>query len=125
IYPGVFEEEVLQAFVEMLHPAHTFCTRDCWKTASEVDAMVKGDLTDDPVFGRISQLTIKDFTDPQRTKQLQESCQAAERLTLIFGTGTALVAPETDVLILADLARWEIQRRQRANQIGSFPWGDI
>jgi mannose-6-phosphate isomerase class I len=35
------------------------------------------------------------------------------------------LAPEPDVLILADLARWEIQRRQRANQIGNFPTGNI
>jgi mannose-6-phosphate isomerase class I len=125
IYPGVFEEEVLRAFVEMLHPSHTFCTRDCWKSPSEIDAMVRSDLTDDPVFGRISRLTIEDFADPQRTAQLQEACRVAEGIVLIFGTGTALVAPEPDVLILADLARWEIQGRQRANQIGSFPVGDI
>jgi mannose-6-phosphate isomerase class I len=125
VYPGVFEEEVLRAFVEILHPAHTFCTSDCWKTPSEIDAMVSRDLTDDPVFGRMSRLAIKDFADPRRTAKIQEAYKAAEGVTLIFGTGTALVAPEPDVLILADLARWEIQRRQRANQIGNFPAGDI
>lgn len=125
IYPGVFEEEMLRAFVGMLHPAHTLCTSECWKTPSEINAMVRSDLTDDPVFGRISRLTIEDFADSQRTTQLREACRLAEGVTLIFGTGTVLVAPEPDVLILADLARWEIQRRQRANQIGNFPAGDI
>ena len=125
IYPGVFEEEMLRAFVEMLHPAQTFCPSECWKTPSEINAMVRSDLTDDPVFGRISRLTIEDFADSQRTEQLREACRLAEGVTLIFGTGTVLVAPEPDVLILADLARWEIQRRQRANQIGNFPAGDI
>jgi mannose-6-phosphate isomerase class I len=125
IYPGVFEEQVLAALVESLHPAQTFRTRDCWKTPPEIDAMVSSDLTDDPVFGRISQLTIESFADPQRTMQLQEACRSAAGVTLILGTGTALLAPEPDVLILADLARWETQRRQRANQIGSFPAGDM
>jgi len=124
IYPGVFESQVLEAFVEGLHPAHTFCTSDCWKTPGEIDVMIRSDLTDDPVFGRISQLTIPDFADPQRTVQLQGARQAAAGLTLILGTGTALLVPEPDVLILADLARWEIQCRQRANQIGNFPAGD-
>jgi len=124
IYPGVFEEQVLGALVEGLHPAHTFCTSDCWKTPGEIDAMIRSDLTDDPVFGRISRLTIEDFADPQRTARLREACRAAGGVTLIFGTGTALVTPEPDVLILADLARWEIQCRQRANQIGNFPAGD-
>ena len=68
IYPGVFEEEVLRAFVEMLHPAHTFWTSDCWKTPAETDAMVRSDLTDDPVFGRISRLTIEDFASADPAK---------------------------------------------------------
>ena len=123
-YPGVFEEQVLNAFDEGLHPTHVFLTRDCWKTLSEIDAMVSGDLTDDPVFGRISRFTIEEFADPRHTAQLREACRLAESVTLILGTGTALVAPEPDLLILADLARWEIQRRQRANQVGSFPAGD-
>ena len=125
IYPGVFEEQVLGALVEILRPAHLFRTSDCWKTAAEIDTMVRSDLTDDPVFGRISRLTIEDFADPRRTAQLQEACRSPEGVTLILGTGTALLAPQPDVLILADLARWETQRRQRANQIGSFPAGDI
>src|SRR5438876_6151243 len=125
IYPGVYEEQVLGALVEIWHPAHVFRTSDCWKTPQEIDAMVSRDLTDDPVFGRISRLIIEDFADPQRTAQLQAACRSAEGVTLIVGTGTALVAPEPDVLILADLARWEIQQRQRANRIGNFPAGDV
>ncbi len=69
IYPGVFEKQVLEAFVEGLHPAHVFRTGDCWKTRQEIDAMVSGDLTDDPVFGRISRLTIEDFADPREQPQ--------------------------------------------------------
>jgi mannose-6-phosphate isomerase class I len=124
-YPGVYEEQVLGALVEIWHPAHVFRTSDCWKTPPEIEAMVSSDLTDDPVFGRISRLIIEDFADPQRTAQLQDACRSAEGVTLIVGTGTALVAPEPDVLILADLARWEIQQRQRANRIGNFPAGDV
>jgi mannose-6-phosphate isomerase class I len=125
IYPGVFEPEMLAAFVDGLHPAHVFRTSHCWKTPAEIDALVKNDVTDDPVFGRMSRLTIEDFADPRRTAQLREACQSAEGTTLTFGTATALVTPEPDVLIFADMARWEIQRRQRANQIGNFPAGDI
>jgi hypothetical protein len=125
IYPGVFEPEVLAAFVDGLHPAHVFRTSHCWKTPAEIDTLVKDDVTDDPVFGRMSRLTIEDFADPRRTAQLREACQSAEGTTLTFGTATALVTPEPDVLIFADMARWEIQRRQRANQIGNFPAGDV
>ena len=125
IYPGVFEQEVREAFLEALHPTQVFSTSDCWKAPAEIAAMVRGDLTDDPVFGRISRLTIEEFADPQRTARLTQACRSAEGLILILGTGTSLLDPEPDVLILADIARWEIQRRQRANQIGNFPAGDL
>ena len=82
-------------------------------------------MTDDPVFGRISRHTIEDFADPQRTAQFREACRSTQGVTLILGTGTSLIAPEPDVLILADMARWEIQRRQRANQIGNFAAGNV
>ena len=124
-YPGVFEEEVLEVFVDALHPALVFRTIDCWKTQAEIDAMVRNDMTDDPVFGRISGLTIQDFAAPRVIAQLRDRCRAAQGVTLTFGTGTALLDPEPDVLILADLARWEIQGRQRANKIGNFPASDI
>ncbi|HTS36370.1 MAG TPA: class I mannose-6-phosphate isomerase [Candidatus Solibacter sp.] len=125
VYPGVFEEEVLNSLVAGLHPAHVIRTCDYWKTPAEIDALVKTDLTNDPVFGRLTKLTIEDFADARRTANFLEACRAADDVILIIGTGTALIAPDPDVLILADLARWEIQRRQRANQIGTFPAGEV
>src|SRR6266853_3129093 len=85
IYPGVFEEQVLGPFVEILHPAHVFRTSDCWKTPPDIAAMVSSDLTDDPVFGRISRFTVEDFANPQRTAHLQEACRSAEGVTLTIG----------------------------------------
>lgn len=35
----------------------------------------------------------------------------------MVGTGAALVAREPDILVYADMARWEIQRRQRRNEV--------
>lgn len=55
-----------------------------------------------------------------------EVARGAQRISVEIYPGVfeSQVAPEPDVLILADLARWEIQCRQRANQIGNFPAGD-
>jgi mannose-6-phosphate isomerase class I len=38
-------------------------------------------------------------------------------LLLVVGVGAALVAPDPDILLYADMARWEIQGRQRRNEI--------
>ena len=38
-------------------------------------------------------------------------------MLLIIGTGAALIVPEPDVLVYADMARWEIQMRQRRGEV--------
>ena len=41
-------------------------------------------------------------------------------LTVVLGTGAIAIAKHCDVLVYADLARWEIQRRQRQHQVGNL-----
>jgi mannose-6-phosphate isomerase class I len=125
VYPGVFEEDVLAPLVDGLQLAHVLRTRYCWKTQQEIDAMVQSDLTHDPVFGRLSRLTIADFADPRSTAKLRDRCRNAKGVTLTFGTGASLIESEPDVLVLADLARWEIQQRQRTNKIGNFAVSNV
>src|SRR5439155_26014851 len=52
IYPGVYEELVFGALVEIWHLAHVFRTYDCWYNLQEIDAMVSSVFTYDSVFGR-------------------------------------------------------------------------
>ena len=119
-YPGVFEDEVANALIEGLRPSYTLRTRDCLRSAAEMDAMVARDLTDDPVFGRMNGFTIPDFFDPKKFQLLQEKYTQATGLRLIIGTGAALVEPNPGRLIYADMARWELQLRQRAGKIGNL-----
>ena len=41
-------------------------------------------------------------------------------LLLIVGTGASLLSAEPNLLVYADMARWEIQQRQRRNAIGNL-----
>jgi hypothetical protein len=59
---------VLAAFVDGLHPAHVFRTSHCWKTPAEIDTLVKDDVTDDPVFGRMSRLTIEGILERRKMR---------------------------------------------------------
>jgi mannose-6-phosphate isomerase class I len=119
-YPGVFEDAVLEAFTQALRPARVLCTRDCWKPGSEIDSMVARDLTKDPVFGRMNGFVIGDFADPVLVERARTVLAQAEGLVLILGTGTRLIAPAPDLLIYADMARWEIQMRMRAGTVGNL-----
>ncbi|MES2390986.1 MAG: class I mannose-6-phosphate isomerase, partial [Acidobacteriota bacterium] len=62
-------------------------------------------------------MEIGDFFDPQKVHAFREHLAQSSGLTIVIGVGSAILLDQPDVLIYADLARWEIQRRQRLNQI--------
>ena len=120
-YPGVLEQQISETLSEALSPTRVIRVRDTYKPSREIESMISQELTDDPVFGRMNGLVIQDFVDPARIESSREQLkQNRGQLILIVGAGTSLIEPDPDVLIYADLPRWEIQQRQRRNEIGNL-----
>lgn len=118
-YPGVLPEVEKQLAVGLradcvIHAA------DLYLPEPEISAMVARHLTDDPVFGRMNNVGLEDFFDPAKLAAARGQVAATRGSVLILGTGAALVAPQHDLLVYADLARWEIQMRQRRNQVANL-----
>jgi mannose-6-phosphate isomerase class I len=112
---------MLVALESALRPAFVARTSVIWKDAAELNRLVARDLTDDPVFGRMNGFTVDDFADASRLAAcLTEIQQHADSPIVAIGTGTSLLLPDPQVLIYADLPRWEIQKRQRSGQIGNL-----
>jgi mannose-6-phosphate isomerase class I len=119
-YPGVFVEPIELAIAGALRPSQVFRASECLKTHEEVDSMVAPYLGDDPVFGRMNGLEIADFFDAGRLAAVRERILESQGTLLVIGTGSSLLAPEASTLIYADMARWEIQTRQRNNEISNL-----
>ena len=120
-YPGVIVEEVERALTEALAPACVLRSADYFRPPSEIQCLLAKDLTDDPVFGRLNGTRIEDFTEPGRLETARRAAGGvANGLILIIGAGAILVEPLPDVLVYADMARWEIQQRQRRGEIGNL-----
>jgi mannose-6-phosphate isomerase class I len=120
-YPGVLDEELLPALRQALKPQRVVESRRALLDADAIDRLVEPDLGDDPVFGRLTHLELKDFFDPQRLEQLRrEVLSAADGSVLVYGVGASMLAMPKHVLVYADLARWEIQMRQRDGRIGNL-----
>ncbi len=119
-YPGVLEE-VERALVAQLRPSELVRASEALLAPAELESIVQPYLTDDPVFGRMNTLEVEDLWDPARASALRN--RAGEKrtgLTLVIGTGAALIAPQAHTLVYADLARWEIQQRQRRGEISNL-----
>ncbi len=121
VYPGAFVEEIERALSEGLQPACEIRTRTLFKDAREIDGMLAPFLGDDPVFGRMNSLELEDFFSPARLESARTAVQSpGEGWVLVVGTGAALVAREPNLLVYTDMARWEIQSRQRRGEVGNL-----
>ena len=113
-YPGADVDEIRNALGQTLRPSRIVDVRTCLKDLAEIDAMVAPHLTDDPVFGRLNGIRIEDFLNPVKVEEARrEISGAGGGAVLVVGVGAALVAPDADLLVYADMARWEVQMRQR------------
>ena len=118
-YHGVWEKETLDSLVEGLKPDHVFRAADAALDKDAVNAMLAYNVTDDRVFGIMSHHRIGQFFDPVKLEKLRAEIAAAAGVKLVFGVGAALLC-QADVLVYADMARWEIQQRFRAGKLANW-----
>jgi len=115
-YPGVFLDELQHAVTENMPEWEIILSSDALLPESILQGRFAELLTEDPVFGRMSQTTLADFFDPDALARLRRQAVARSR-TIVLGTGATLVLPEPSLLVYADMSRWELQLRQRKDLI--------
>ena len=124
-YPGVDVEEVRAGLHELAGgDAAVIFAESALKSADELDEFLKPWLGDDPVFGRMRSWELGEFFDLAKTAELRGEIEKARGAVLIYGTGAAYLAERWDVLLYCDVARWEIQQRQRAHRAGNIGAGN-
>ena len=74
---------------------------------------------DDPVFGFYSPLTLESFLDAAKVSALRDRIAAQKGVVVVYGTG-ALLCCAADLVIYADMPRWEGQLRQRRNEVSNL-----
>lgn len=118
-YPAVRTEEIL-AGLEGLRPVLVIRAEEAALGAAELQEKLGRYLTEDRVFGYMAPFTIEEFYNREKLAQLSEQVrEIVDGVVLIVGFGASLVA-EADVLVYADLARWEIQQRYRSREFGNW-----
>jgi len=61
------------------------------------------------------------FFDPEKIATIQGNIDRNnEGVILIYGSGSAIICPEPDLLVYADMARWEIQLRMRKHLVDNL-----
>jgi len=66
-------------------------------------------------------IVLQDFFDLDAMRRAQAQVHSnTDGISIVVGVGATILAGDWDVLIYADMARWEIQKRQRSEQIGNL-----
>ena len=120
-YQGVIHEELLDNLQNGINHDLFIQASGYMLSEEEITRLVHPDVTDDPVFGFMTSLTMKDFFDPEKAKTLQTKIREIKKgVIIIYGNGATLLSPECDLLVYADMARWEIQLRMRRHLVDNL-----
>ena len=114
-YPGVRSADL----VAVLETDHVVDVAEAYRRPEELEALVGAELTSDPVFGHLTTRGLADFFDEARLADLRRRVAGLTGTVALHGTGASLVT-RYDVLVYADLSRWEIQQRQRSGELGNL-----
>ena len=116
-YPGCFEKDIERQLVSALKFQVVLRAEECYLPESAIQSLCARDLGDDPVFAFMGKYELSEFLDERELAKQRSRLQQASGLVLVIGTGATLLAEQWDLLIYCDMARWEIQQRQRAGEI--------
>lgn len=116
-YPGTLPSD-LDELCSRLGDCRILDTATALEPEATIEAMLAPDLTADPVFGRVTQRELGDFFAADALDRLRAELAAGGRV-VVRGPGAALVG-RADVLVYADMPRWEIQQRQRRGEVANL-----
>lgn len=120
-YQGINDVEIFDSVIKKLKCDAVFDASEAMLPEDEIRNITFPDLTDDRIFGFMTRLSMNDFYKPEKVDALRSEILAIEKGTiLIYGTGATIAFPDFDLLIYADMARWEIQKRMRRNEVSNL-----
>ncbi|GAB3512391.1 class I mannose-6-phosphate isomerase [Spirosoma knui] len=120
-YLGVYTNEVIAGLGSLSDRLTVVETGQALRSQGEIDALVNDFVTDDPVFGYICPFELSSFYDEDKLAICQQTIQSVtDGVVLVVGIGAALFVNQPDLLLYADMPRWEIQLRFRKNRVSNL-----
>ena len=115
-YQGVYHNELIQE-LNLLNPDIFIQSEDGFLSEDDILKLTFPYVTDDAIFGYMTRLTYNDFLDPKKVNEIRKRINVSTGLVIVYGHAAALIAENYDCLVYADMARWEIQLRQRRHEV--------
>ncbi|WP_367365550.1 class I mannose-6-phosphate isomerase [Pediococcus parvulus] len=111
-YPGVDYDDLRHNIIDNFNADNVIFADDFAMSSKLVNETIHQQMTDDRVFGIMTHYTLSDFY-PQ-LDLIKSDIKKKKGKTIVYGTGASLFAPNAEITVYCDLARWEIQLRYRS-----------
>ena len=120
-YQGVIHEELIQGIKGGLKFDRFIQAKDYMLPEEAIKKLVFPDVTNDRIFGFLTRLNIDAFYDNVKVAAIRSELETiTEGTIVIYGSGASYICPSPDLLIYADMARWEIQLRMRKHLVDNL-----
>lgn len=114
-YSGVYYEE-LKSHFKKIKNALFIDTLQLFKTEKSIKSMTKPFITNDILFGYYTNLSIENYFNKEKVKNERKKIDKTKGTVIIFGYGAQYIK-KGDLVIYADMPRWEIQQRMRKKEV--------
>ncbi len=118
-YQGVFIEYIKNRIKTGFPGSQVIDASVALKSEEEIRELTHPDITEDRIFGFMTQRSLSDFFYLHKVSRMQQSIEESTKLTFVIGTGASLITEDPDLYIHADMARWEIQQRMRKKEVSN------
>ena len=120
-YHGVIDKEIADQLNKAFSDSTFFYSSQAMLADSEINNKLQPDITNDELFGYMTRYNMDCYFDQQKVELMRKEIHSIKQGTIIiYGTGAAYIQPQSDILVYADMARWEIQLRFRRNEISNI-----
>lgn len=118
-YHGVDQEKLLD-FFKKLNPLLILSISEANHSNEYIENMLKRNITNDRVFGVLSCHKIEEFFCEEKLEKLNRKIEDIKSgLVIVYGIGASLINKK-DIIIYADMPRWELQLRMRNNEVANW-----
>ncbi len=119
-YQGVYLSNIERWLKRDFSEAKSIHISKAYKDEKEIYELTQNKITDDRIFGYMTDLTMYEFMDQSKISEVACEVKNYDGLVFIFGTGASLVPVNSDLTLYADMSRWEIQKRMRINHVNNI-----
>jgi mannose-6-phosphate isomerase class I len=117
LYTGVHYQEFAEG-IKHLDAAIIVESEKAFLKKEEILELTHPYVTNDEIFGYMTSLEMDDFLDQAEVSQLREKITSVPAgIVIVIGPGASIVAGDYDLLVYADMARWEIEGRMKTGEV--------